>query len=122
MKPDVYADWDKAIAEGKVSDVPDEMPDSRIVPLVEELRAAGIVTYMSCSGHEADPLDSTARMGYLWIAWEHLSRGQAFDLVERLPDVWIRLVAKPYRCWSIAWYDWDYAVSVSAIRDVLLPE
>lgn len=48
---DPYATWDHYIKRGLVSDAPDGLPDRAIVPLVESLRAAGFITYQSCTGH-----------------------------------------------------------------------
>lgn len=54
--PDPYATWDP----GRATDEPDGLPDRAIVPLVEHLRALGIVTLQSCAGHQGSD-------GTLWV-------------------------------------------------------
>ena len=56
---DPYAVWDATVS--RATDNPDGLPDRFLVPLITDLRAAGFVTYQSCSGHfqEGD--------GTLWI-------------------------------------------------------
>lgn len=66
---DAYATWDPAIA----TDEADGLPDRIMVPIVEALRAAGIVTYQSCCGHEPTAGYPYTSSGTLWLASTALS-------------------------------------------------
>lgn len=59
---DPYHSWDPDEATPES----DGKPDAAIVPYVEALRDAGVVTLQSCSGH-VHP-DGTRTDGVLWIA------------------------------------------------------
>lgn len=65
---DAYATWDDAIAKGNTSDAHDGLPDNRIIPLVEHLRAKGLVTLQSCTGHTpTGPGMFDGTDGHLWV-------------------------------------------------------
>lgn len=50
---------------GDATSVSDGNPDTAIVPYVEALNAAGVVTYQSCSGHVHE--DGRKSDGHLWF-------------------------------------------------------
>lgn len=56
-----YLTWDEAVAGGNVTDEPDGLPDRLMVPFIEALRAAGVVTLQSCQGHPGSD------DGCLWV-------------------------------------------------------
>lgn len=60
---DPYATWDGVPA----TDMSDGFPDVLMVPLVEDLRAAGFVTFQSCQGHLLPEYGHVSRDGGLWI-------------------------------------------------------
>lgn len=64
-----YVTWDRY--KDRATDFDDAYPDKKMVPVVEQLRAAGIVTYQSCQGHKLN--DYVRSSGLLWLAGTALS-------------------------------------------------
>lgn len=63
---DPFASWDPAEATPHA----DGKPDVAIVPYVDALRDAGIVTLQSCSGHNEDGILTDGHL--VWVADGHL--------------------------------------------------
>ena len=101
---DAYAAWDPTTA----TDKPDGLADVGIVPLIEFLRARGIITRQSCSGHLGsddgnvmfDPATLPESVRQL--------RGHPFSVVRETyePEPWFEL-------W---WHPADLDEAVAAIR------
>lgn len=92
---DPYATWDEH--KDRASDRADGYPDTRMVPIVERLRAVGIATYQSCQGHVSkvrrsdDSYVFRVQAGHLWLsgralnddAMLRLGKLDVFDSVSR---------------------------------------
>lgn len=112
---DPYATWNPS----RATDEPDEAPDRRIVPLIEELRAAGIVTFASCSGHPA--VEGTARAGYLLMAADSMTDEQASALRADPAIWWVSHLPTPSsKNWHVAWLAEDFELAAHAIRNSML--
>jgi hypothetical protein len=61
--PKPFATWDPS----KATDLPDGLPDTKMVPLVEELCRRGYTTLQSCQGHPPDANGRNASDGHLWL-------------------------------------------------------
>lgn len=113
---DAFATWDDAIAAGHVSDDPDGLPDRAIIPLVEDLRAAGIVTLQSCAGHTG------SADGVLWVREEGTWPACVGDLLinaELFTE--IKFAYHPERRWEIGWLPQDAGMAMARIRETFLP-
>jgi hypothetical protein len=105
---DPYETWDSALANGKASDEPDGWPDLAMIPLVEWLRAAGIVTLQSCSGHPGTD------DGHLWIDATTVPDA-AVDGLDWSPFTAVALHLHPRRFWEFVWLPEDRARATASL-------
>jgi hypothetical protein len=111
-----YATWDPRIA----TDDPDGLPDTAIVPLVEDLRRAGITTLQSCAGH-IEHRDGTEIMhaGCLWLAADAVDQAAMTRLcVEPFEDV--SRVYWPVERWQVVWPPRETGRALVLLRRALL--
>lgn len=94
-KGDPWATWDPSLA----TDEPDGLPDRLMVPLVEELRRLGVVTYQSCQGHPG-------QSGCLWVESSGLTiRGaQELSRVEGIEQVGLVFGRERVPVWEVVWH------------------
>jgi hypothetical protein len=94
---DPYATWDSALADSKASDEPDGWPDLAMIPLVEWLRAAGIVTLQSCAGHLGTD------DGHIWVDAD----SEAVYGLDWSPFTKVALHIHPKWFWEFMWLPED---------------
>jgi hypothetical protein len=96
-----YSTWDDAIRQGFVTDQQDGLPDRGIVPLVEELRARGIVTLQSCTGHQG------SEDGCLWVRADTVTEASVYKVTRSwmYPATFdfVKLTIYPERRWEFTW-------------------
>lgn len=111
---DPYRTWDDALAIGQITDAPDGLPDRAIVPLIERLRADGIITLQSCAGH---PGESD---GVLWIADTPTVRARLAPLLtDPTPFTYLKRTHHPQRQWEIGWLPADVAWAMGRLEQTL---
>lgn len=107
-----YETWDAAVAEGLVTDEPDGLPDTGMVPVVNALRAVSVTTLQSCTGH-AGTDDGT-----LWIKSESESVGTDIrDMadLDREPFERVQYVLHPEARWEFIWRPERFRDAIAAI-------
>lgn len=110
-----YATWDAALAAGQVTDDSDGLPDRAIVPLVEHLRTAGVVTLQSCTGH----LGSDD--GVLWIRDDPAVAARiGAVLADPSPFTEVKLTHHPERRWEIGWHPNDAQRAMNRLREIFV--
>lgn len=113
---DPYVTWDPSEA----TDDPDGLPDRAIVPLVESLRARGIVTLQSCIGHPYRGEGTAGYDGTLWVRAETVDGAHIRHFLLREPLDRVKLVHWPERRWEFGWRP-EHADAAVAVLDGLLP-
>ena len=101
---DPYATWDSA----KATDEKDGLPDRAIVPLVETLRARGIVTLQSCAGHLGTD------DGCLWVLADSVDRESVLSIVGP-PFSRVHFVHWPMEQWEFEWWPYNRREAVAAL-------
>lgn len=110
-----YATWEPSAATGD----PDGLPDTLIVPVVEELRRRGVVTLQSCQGHVG------SSDAHLWFRAD-LTDEQARSLAATPGMAKVTRMFSPEDCWEAWWVASDrdraaYEGCVAAILAVASP-
>jgi hypothetical protein len=114
MTADPYATW----RPWQATDDPDGLPDRLIVPLVELLRARGVVTLQSCSGHRRpSPTEKGCWWvdnGVLWVDAATVDEGTVRALLGA-PFERIHRCYWPFDQWEFLWHPTDADAAIAAL-------